>query len=166
MNNKRILYEISDGFEEFYKEHLNTIVRHVYRKVPDKHVAEDVAQETFYLALVKWEQVKNSEAPLRWLYQTANFKLQELQRKAINHPTVPMDEVGELPLAGDLSHEMTELELVAKESLTEEEWELLKKYHIIGYTIEELAEESGITANNMRVRISRVTGKLRKNMER
>ena len=149
-----------------YKEHLNTIVRHVYRKVQDKHIAEDVAQETFYLALMKWEQVQKSEVPLRWLYQTAHYKLQELQRKAITHPTVPLEEVGEMPVSEDVSHEMSELELVAKESLTEEEWELLKKYHIIGYTVEELADEFGITPNNMRVRISRRTGKLRKNMEK
>ncbi|MBQ4259001.1 MAG: sigma-70 family RNA polymerase sigma factor [Lachnospiraceae bacterium] len=166
MKDKRITYEISDGFEAFYKEHLNAVVRHVYRKVQDKNIAEDVAQETFYLALMKWEQVQKAEVPLRWLYQTANYKLQELQRKAITHPTVPLEEVGEMPVSEDVSHEMSELELVAKESLTEEEWELLKRYHIIGYTVEELADELGITPNNMRVRISRVTGKLRKNMEK
>ena len=116
--------------------------------------------------MMKWEQVQKAEVPLRWLYQTANYKLQELQRKAITHPTVPLEEVGEMPVSEDVSHEMSELELVAKESLTEEEWELLKRYHIIGYTVEELADELGITPNNMRVRISRVTGKLRKNMEK
>lgn len=166
MKDKRILNEINDEFEAFYKEHFRTVAKHVHRKVSNEQIVEDVTQETFYLALVKWDQVKNSDAPLRWLYQTANYKLQELQRKAITHPTVPLDEVGEMPVSEDVSQQMSELEIVASESLTKEEWELLKKYHIIGYTVEELAEEAGITVNNMRVRISRVTGKLRKNMER
>ncbi len=165
MKTNKILKETDVGFEELYKLHLNSIIRHVYHKVNNRQIAEDIAQETFYLAYVKWEQVSRSPAPLRWLYQTANYKVMELYRRTSNYPTVPIDEAVDVAVSEEISHEMSELELIAEDSLTKEEWIMVKKYFLIGYTAEELAKEMGITTNNLRVRLSRAISKLRKNME-
>ncbi len=165
MKTNKILKETEVEFEELYKLHLNSIIRHVYHKVNNRQIAEDIAQETFYLAYVKWEQVRRSPAPLRWLYQTANYKVMELYRRASNYPTVSIDDAVDVAVSEEVSQQMSELEIIADDSLTKEEWLLVKKYFIIGYTVEELAKEMGITTNNLRVRLSRATSKLRKNME-
>ena len=69
-------------FEAFYRTYLPKVVSHVYHKVDDcdmaSDIAEDIAQETFCVALAKWDEVKASDTPLRWLFQTANYKLKEM----------------------------------------------------------------------------------------
>ena len=76
----------------------------------------------------------------------------------------PLEE-GHIELAVlDPNYEATELELAALAIISEDEWKLMKDYHLRGITARELAEKAGITENNMRVRLSRLRGKLRKDI--
>lgn len=170
MNEKLLMLKKDAEFENFYKENLPKVIRHVCHKVQDsdiaKDIAEDVAQEVFCLALAKWDEVKAKEIPLRWLFQAANYKLMEMGRKLSKHPMVYLEDSELEPSLEVMEFKMSELELSALETMREGDWDLLKKYYIEGFPIEELARSQGVTPNNMRVRLSRMRSKLKSELEK
>ena len=165
MNEKFLRLKSDKEFEMFYKTNFPKVVSHIDHKmgnyVAAKNIAEDVAQEVFYVAMAKWDEVKVNEQPLRWLFQTANYKILETNRKLSSHPVEYLEDNMQEPPAEEADYGMTELEASALKTVDENEWDLVKKYYSQGYPIDDLAEAEGITPNNMRVRLSRMRSKLR-----
>ncbi len=165
MNEKYLQLKFDKEFELFYKTNLSKVVVHINHKMGNsetaKNIAEDVAQEVFYVAMAKWDEVKVSEQPLRWLFQTANYKILEINRKRTSHPIEYLDDNIPEPPTEESDYGMTELEASALKTVDKREWDLVKKHYFQGYPIDELAEAEGITPNNMRVRLSRMRSKLR-----
>ncbi len=165
MKNELIQMKLDKEFEKFYKTNLPKVVSHIYHRMSNndtaKNIAEDLAQEVFYVALAKWDDLKVNETPLRWLFQTANYKIMEWNRRQASHPMVYLEDNPLESTAEEENYGMSELELSALSAVNEGEWDLLKKYYLQGYSIEELAEAEGITPNNMRVRLMRMRGKLK-----
>ena len=62
-------------------------------------------------------------------------------------------------------YETKELELTAAAALSREEWKLLCSYYLVGVPVSELAQDYGITPENLRVRLTRLKKKLRSWME-
>ena len=101
--------------------------------------------------------------PKGWLMVTAKNKLRELYRRMKPSARESLEGVLE-PSAEAPGDGGTELELTALASINEEEWALVKDYYLLGITIRELAEKYGITENNMRVRLHRIRGRMRRGM--
>jgi RNA polymerase sigma factor (sigma-70 family) len=55
------------GFEEFFTDHYDEVVRTLSLAVGDRHRAEDAAQEAFSLAYRKWPQVAGLDRPVGWV---------------------------------------------------------------------------------------------------
>ena len=61
----------SSDFEEFYAASYGRVVALVATVLGDRHQAEDIAQEAFARALVRWNRVAAYEVPEAWVRQVA-----------------------------------------------------------------------------------------------
>jgi RNA polymerase sigma-70 factor (ECF subfamily) len=155
-----------NGFAEFYNQNYDFVYKYVYRVFQNKFISEDIVQETFYTALLKQDELWGHPSPHLWLLRTARFKILEFHRRMRYWCMEPLDQ-GKPELAEeDPNFNIKELEMTAPITIGEKEWNLIKKYHLFGVPIAELAKAEGITDNNMRVRLSRWTQKLRNELER
>lgn len=165
MNEKERMANAGEVVGEAYKEYFQDIYKFVFRRIRNKQIAEDIAHDVFCAALNKAEEFLKHEEPKKWLMVTARNKMYELYRKMKHSALESLDEIPEIEVE-EIDYEKLELELTALAIIDEAEWELIKDYYLIGYTIRELAEKYGITENNMSVRLFRLREKLRNGMER
>jgi len=61
----------SSDFEEFYAASYGRVVALVATMVGDRHQAEDIAQEAFARALVRWHRVARYDVPEAWVRRVA-----------------------------------------------------------------------------------------------
>jgi RNA polymerase sigma-70 factor (ECF subfamily) len=61
----------SSDFEDFYAASYGRVVALVATILGDRHQAEDIAQEAFARALVRWHRVAAYEVPEAWVRQVA-----------------------------------------------------------------------------------------------
>jgi RNA polymerase sigma-70 factor (ECF subfamily) len=69
----------AEAFDELYRAELGRLVGALRLMAGDQHMAEEIAQETFIRAWVRWRRVRDLERPAGWLYTTA-FRLQRRQQ--------------------------------------------------------------------------------------
>jgi len=154
-----------DEFAKFYTQNYDLIYKYAYQMFQNKYIAEDIVQETFCIALRKQNELRDHPNPKWWLLRTARYKIAEVRRRMKYWCMEPL-ELDRPELAReDARFDIKELEMMALTTVGEKEWQLMKKYYLFGTTISELAEAEGITENNMRVRLSRWTQRLRKGIE-
>lgn len=81
------------SFEEFCQRHFVPVERFLLAQCPDRGLVEDAVQEAFITARDKWEQIRDYEKPLAWMYKTARYKLLVLQRRSWQDAAVSLDDV-------------------------------------------------------------------------
>jgi RNA polymerase sigma-70 factor (sigma-E family) len=57
----------SQGFDEFYVEHFQTVIGTAFLLTGSREEARDLAQETFVRAYARWAAVSQHPEPLAWL---------------------------------------------------------------------------------------------------
>ena len=150
----------NDEFKDFYEKYFMVIYKYIYRKIKNQQVAEDIAQETFYLAYVRWRDVKEHPSPLGWLLKTAQYKMLEVGRKIYSISEMSLEEVQDA-VEEPPDYGLRELEISALVILKPDEWSLIKKHYLWGYSVRDLAKEEGVTENTLRVRMFRILKRLR-----
>ncbi len=156
---------VNFDFAAFYRENLEIVYHYIYRIFPDREIAEDITQETFYTAYKKQDELWKHPNPRFRLMRIAKYKMMEF-RKYMRYRNAEPWEAERFELAEeDSGYGMKELDVTAESTLSEKEWLLIKKYYLFGVTISELAEAEGITENNMRVKLYRWTKRLRSRID-
>lgn len=165
MKERQSVEDTTEAFAEIYKAYFGDVFKLVYRRIPNRQIAEDIAQDTFLAALRIKDEFLRHPKPKLWLFRTANYKMLELYKQLKCRASQPLEECPE-PAAEDGHYGEIELDMAALETIDPEEWSIIKRYYLCGTTIEELAGDEAITANNMRVRLFRFREKLRRGLLR
>ena len=113
------------------------------------------------MAYEKWEKLSGHPYPVGWLLQAAKYKLLEFWRRAERQGVLSAEEEVPEPGEEDKNYGLVEIEAVAAANLKMEEWNLMKSYYLEDKNVSLLAEQAGVADACMRMRISRVTRKLR-----
>jgi len=159
---------ISDpSFEEFYLEHCDGLMRYIikilqnrgnqYTSLPDR--AYDIMQESFLTAWAKRQKMFTSSDPKAWLFAVARNKIRETLRaenrwkKRLLLLSVPV-EYSDEPLL-QLRVQMTNVQ-------AEEDFLLLKRLYVDGYSYSELCAELGISKSALAMRVKRAKEKYEK----
>ena len=158
--------DINEEFEKLYRDNYKEVYEFIYHQIPNKQIAEDIMQDTFYAALKSGETFLRHPKQVGWLMVTAQNKIYELHRKMKRQKALPLDDENRILAVRELNYDVTELELAALAIMSEKEWTLIKDYYLRGIPAKELAQEKGITENNFRVKLSRLSSKLRKELAR
>lgn len=119
--------------------------------------AEELVQELFYTAYKKSDELKNSENPERWLYNALYYKIKEALREDRKWVKCLML----LPSKEDIvpPPQIDELE----ELIPEEDYLLLRRFYVEGYTYDELCAELGCKPSCLAMRIHRAKKVFKKN---
>jgi RNA polymerase sigma factor (sigma-70 family) len=141
----------------------------IRRRVADPGDAEDILQDVFYELVEAYRLMKPVEQVTAWLFRVARNRITDLFRK--KKPTLLGDESvaaaddGEMLFLEDIlpspdagpaeayarSVLLEELD-AALDELPEEQREVFVAHEIEGHSFKELAAETGLTANTLRMR--------------
>ena len=61
----------ADGFDEFYAANVDPLVLQLWAYTGDRQQAEDVVQEAFCRALVRWNKISAYDEPVAWVRRVA-----------------------------------------------------------------------------------------------
>lgn len=152
-----------DEFAALYRKYYDRVFRYVSRRVSDVQTAEDIVQDTFFVAYMKKLDFLEYAQPLAWLLRTAGNKILERWRYMRRCGAESLEETEPGLGQEELRYVLAELEQTALKTLGREEWRLVKSCYLYGVTVSELAEAEGVSEGSMRVRLWRLMKKLQKN---
>jgi RNA polymerase sigma-70 factor (ECF subfamily) len=157
-------------FATWYDEHRATVYRFVRFRVATRETAEDVTSEVFMKALRSFKRYDpNRASPRTWLLRIARNAvtdhLRSLRRRGSLHVSLDRvpDLVADVPSQDErvLKQERIEKLLNGSRSLRTGDQEILSLRYGSGLNNGEIAEELGISANAVAVRLHRALKRLR-----
>lgn len=159
--------ETKDKFlSELMKEHYEKLYIFVSRRQWNKNLAEDVVQETFLEAYRKADLLLEHPNQIGWLYITARNKMLKLLIEEEETYSLDKDEAVYLedPKTGEVQYSDIELAAALKSSVGDKEYEMFRDYYVNKFTSAEIAKKYDLEESAVRMRMSRLKKKLRKNI--
>ena len=144
--------------EKIISENYESILRYcIIRLSNDSFAAEDCTQDVFLLLIRKSGELNLKQNIRGWLYAAADRVIKEhLKSKAklLEYITDTLESAAEIPAETDERSEVFD-------TLTDEEYHLLKRYYAEKSEREQLANELGISLNTLYKRIHDIKLKIR-----
>lgn len=150
-------------FERFYLNTKNVLYGYLCNHTKDAYEIEDIAQETYLVALEQWDMLKEHPNPAGWLMLTAknlnyNYERHVYYRKE------------SLPTSKDIPYVEQAYDAFVMEDLLEnvynnQEQTIAKKYFLDGVGIAELSDDCGVSQGALRTRIYRMKIRLKTYVE-
>jgi RNA polymerase sigma-70 factor (ECF subfamily) len=145
--------ESDDDFESFYAAAFHRIAGQLVVVTGDLQDAEDVTQEAFARASLRWSRVRTYDIPEAWVrrvalrlatdrFRQARRRLAALRRVEVE-PRMPAVSVEALALA----EELRALPLTWRKAIV--------LHHLVGMPVEEAARTLGVPAGTVKTRLAR-----------
>lgn len=159
-----------DNFEDLYTNCYLLVYRYIRRMVEkDLEAAEDLTQEVFLVALLKWEEVRIHPNPKGFLLLTAKNKLKkwyERKKKIEAEGAGQEEQAAQKPDVYQEGHYMqAEWDAFLEEIFSIQELLIWKFFYESGFSCAEIGEKMGISESNTKVKLFRMRQKLKRCME-
>lgn len=132
------------------------LIKLAYRLTGNEQVADDMVQETFYLALLRYDVLAAHPRPGGWLTVTL-YNLILNERRRLNHSECSLDELGPQPAA----EQSPPLEESLPRQLSPADRQLLIWRFEEQLNHREIADRLGISEGACRTRVCRAVDKCR-----
>lgn len=154
----RSLHECPEtSFNALYKSQYEKMIKLAYRMLGSMESAQDIVQEAFMLALLRWDEVSTHPLQEGWLALTVRNLAQNERRRYENHEVLPLDSFAEQPDAGK---EIPLTHLLPKE-LSEKDRQLLIWRFELQMDNRQIADRLGISISASKNRVSRAVKRCR-----
>jgi RNA polymerase sigma-70 factor, ECF subfamily len=142
-----------DDFAAFYHATYARLVAQLFAVTGNLHDAEDVAQEAFARACVRWHRLRAYDVPAAWVRRVA-FNLAIQGRRRARRALVLRDRLGPPGHAPTLSVEHVALvEALGKLPLRHRQ--VLVLHYLADLPVEQIAHDLGIAVGTAKSRLSR-----------
>ena len=138
-----------------YKNVYKLIKYDLYQGTRMSADAADLTQEVFILAAIKIDELRSHPKPVNWLYKTAHNLCRNHVSMRARHNEQLFEDI-ELHGGHDDPHTQSDILMSLEQTLSKEDYELLRAYYIDERPIEEICAATGMTSNALRVRIHRI----------
>ena len=162
---KRLTREEREYIDRLYRDMYHSLHAYAYGILGNQYLAEEYVQETFQVACDNPKKLTDCPKPEGWLMKVLKNVIRNGQRKrAMLEKYIATLEPAELDrlvspdCGGDVDLEYSDL-------VSKEEFHLLKRVDIEGYTMLEMAEELGINVETCKKRAQRAREKMRQQLE-
>jgi RNA polymerase sigma factor (sigma-70 family) len=153
------------GFEWFFAQYQERLVRGMYLLTGDRIEAEDLAQEAFVRIYERWDKVAKMSSPAGYLFRTAlNLNRRRLRRllrfvspSHVHDVSSEVDPEAVAVVRSDVAEALRSLTRAQREVVVLREWLELRNH--------ELAKVLGISPESARVRLHRARQLLRERLE-
>jgi RNA polymerase sigma-70 factor (sigma-E family) len=145
---------MTDDFDAFYRASYPRLLRQLFAMAGgDLAEAEDVLQEAFTRASVRWDQIRRYEVPEAWVRRVAVNELVSVIRRSRRRLAATLRAVWS-PQADGLSHEWLDV-AAALRSLPMEQRRVVVLHHLAGLKVGEIAAELRIPSGTVKSRLAR-----------
>jgi len=157
-------HERRTRFDDLYAQYDRRVFAYCLHVTSDRDLANDVYQEVFVKVYLMMHTVRDTEKTVHWLFRIArNECLNALKVRQRNEKrTMTLDEGRDASYTSDPAEQSDEAAHVrwGLNQLSDEHREALLLAECEGFTIKEIAEITGTSASNVKVRIHRAKQKL------
>lgn len=156
------------GIEEPILENLRSFIAFARHRLADPHLAEDLVQESLLKALAAEHQPAESENVVPWFYRILRRSIIDLYRRNDVRSRSLERFAQELPETPSLEEERVLCQCFRRllPDIPAQYRDLIRKIDLEGNDISRVAIDSGLTKNNLTVRLHRARKHLREALEK
>lgn len=154
------------GFRYLYDKYYIPIYRFIQKRIGDQELSNDLTSQVFLKAIQSLDKYENRGFPFSsWLYRIASNEIAQHFRTSKNKNQIYIDDLMAQRIANDLESENVEQDLVFLEKvmglLEPEDSDLIQYRFFDDLSYQQIAEITGLTENNARVKVFRVIQRLK-----
>ena len=151
--------------EELYRDMFHPCFIYAVNALNDDSLAEEAVQDTFRIACEKADNLFASQNPKGWIIETLKNVIRNMKRARAQISKVIVNIAFDEGNSFATSDEEN-LSLLYSGIVSSEDFALLKKISVDGYSMLEAADELGITVEACKKRVQRARQKFRKFFEK
>ena len=154
-----------DFMSNLYAQQSKGMIRFARSVLLDEYLADEAVQETFAVALKKVDLLSTMENPTAWLFGVLKvmFKRIRANERKLQKLFVSIDE----PMVNTpYKDEDLESNVLLTSLITSEEFRILEKIYLHGYTYQEVADDLGIPLSTVGMRVKRAKEKFKEKYDK
>jgi RNA polymerase sigma-70 factor (ECF subfamily) len=142
-----------DGFAVFYASSYRRLLGQLFAVTGDLAEAENVLQEAYARAFVRWSRVRGYDRPEAWVRRVA-INLAVMVDRSLRRRARALLRLGPPPLVPELSPEAIDLH-DALRALPLGQRQVIVLHHLVGLPVEEIARELRLAPGTVKSRLAR-----------
>jgi RNA polymerase sigma-70 factor (ECF subfamily) len=143
----------SGSFEEFYAATAGRLLGQVFLVTGDLHAAEEVVQESFTRAVVRWSRVRDYELPEAWVRRVA-MNLAADRARSLRRQAKAVLRLGPPPLVPSVSVETLAL-VQALRTLPVRQRQAIVLHYLVDLPVAEVAQVLGVRGGTVKTLLAR-----------
>lgn len=157
--------------EQLYQAMYCQLLDYAYCAINDRALAEEAVQDTFRIACAKAAELSASANPPGWLMNTLKNSIRNIRRSRARDARLQLQlltRCSKDKAAADETEALAALQtdIDCQQAIGAENYELIKKVVLQRYTLLEVAQELGISAEACKKRVQRAKSQLEKYFEK
>jgi RNA polymerase sigma-70 factor (ECF subfamily) len=145
--------EPPDDFREFYLAAYRRLLRQLFAVTGDLAEAEDVLQEAFARASLRWARIRAYDNPEGWVRRVA-LNLASTGARRLRRRAAALLKLGPPAAVPPLSPDALDLHLALRE-LPMAQRQAIVLHHLVGLPVDQVAAELGVPSGTIKARLSR-----------
>lgn len=155
-------------YNEMFQKNEKMVLEYIRRSVHHRdYDVEDLTQEVFLVAYLKWEEIKYYENIPGFLVRVAQNKIKkwyDQKKMLLLDDEAFMDVLDQEYNSEDRPLEQIDMEVSMESTVSSEDLQILRCYYMYDYTAEEVAKRMELSKSCVKMRAARAKEKLRKSI--